>query len=87
MSKGGASKGPAKFPWKHSGVWEIKCYDLDYMLEITGLMAKTHLKRKNKFELESITLCSEMEVKGIYTSDNLYGHGVRTDNFCVQSNS
>jgi hypothetical protein len=76
LTKGGPSKGPAKFPWRHTGVWEIKCYDLEYLLEITDLMAKTHLKRKNRFELESIMLCSDMEVKGIYTSDNLYGHGV-----------
>lgn len=51
MTKGGPSRGPAKFPWKNTGSWEIKCYDLDYVLELTGLMAKTRLKRKYRYEL------------------------------------
>lgn len=76
MTKGGPSRGPAKFPWKNTGSWEIKCYDLDYVLELTGLMAKTRLKRKYRYELQSIKLCAHMDVKGVYTSDNLYGFGV-----------
>ena len=80
IRKGGSSRGPAKFPWKNTGEWEIKCYDLDFVLELTGLMAKTRLKRKYRYEMQSIKLCAEMDVKGIYTSDNLYGFGV---SFCL----
>lgn len=59
--------------------WEIKCIDLDYVLKTLSMYAVDNLRRKRKFELIGLQICSQIMVKGVYTSDNLYGANVSTN--------
>lgn len=63
-------------PIEANGKWTIFCIDLEYAFTELKAFPKTNLFRKAKFELNTITLCSDSFVRGIYTSDNLYNLSV-----------
>lgn len=63
-------------PLEATGKWTIYCIDLELTLKELKAYPKSNLIRKYKYELASITLCSDSFVRGIYTSPNLYNLAV-----------
>ena len=55
------------------GRWTIVCIDIQHHLEHYGLFTKNALKSYvGVHTLRGVQLCSNISVRGIYTSDNVY---------------
>jgi hypothetical protein len=67
-----ASDTSLQIPLKGYEKWTILCIDVLSLFTKNFLLAKSSLKRKNVFELKTIQVCSNSQVRGIYTSDNWY---------------
>lgn len=64
-----------KIPFQYEGrnLWTIACIDIQDHLENYGLFTKGAIKNySNVHTLRGIQLCSNITVRGIYTSSNVY---------------
>ena len=61
-----------QIPLKQTDLWKILCQDAYRLFEKNYMLPKSNQKRKHAMELRTITLCSNVFVRGVYTSDNLY---------------
>ncbi len=60
-----------KIPLKTSNLWTIACIDLQHHLENFDLLPKG-IAKGLKYSIKSFEICSNLTIRGIYTSDNLY---------------
>ncbi len=51
--------------------WSVVVLDISDLLKRSQLFP-AHYKIEGAFSLKSITLCANIQVRGVYTSDNLY---------------
>ena len=75
IKKGSIAK-PGVFPITLGERWEVKCLDLYFILKNLGIFPEEKDSRKRRYKISGIQVCASCTIKGIYTSDNLYGVNV-----------
>ena len=64
---------PFEFKENQRNLWTILCIDIEHHLENYGLFAKGVIQNYTGVHtLRGIQICSNMTVRGIYTSSNVY---------------
>lgn len=64
-----------KIPFVTNGrnLWTVACIDIEHHLENFGLFSKGVIKNYSGIHtIRSIQVCSNLNVRGIYTSSNIY---------------
>lgn len=65
-----------KIPFVNDGkrnLWNIVCIDIEHHLENFGLFSKGVIKNySNVHMIKGIQICANLNIRGIYTSDNVY---------------
>lgn len=61
------------YPKENTKKWTILCIDIEHHLQNYGLFPKDAFKSFQKiYVLKGLQVCSDIEIRGVYTSDNLY---------------
>jgi len=68
----GANTLQLPFPKNASEKWTILVLDLLHFFEIFKLIPDNYSRFSKLHRIESIQVCSVLEIRGIYTSDELY---------------
>ena len=51
--------------------WTVICFDLYSLLKMSRLLPSTYII-EGSYQIKSMTICANSQVRGIYTSDNEY---------------
>ena len=58
--------------------WTILTLDLEFLLDSSAFFSPLHIKSfRNIHSIKSIQICSNLLIRGVYTSDNLYNLEVK----------